>query len=132
MPSSFGRGGRHPHPPGWRRARGSPSSSTRHLTVSCFGSPSFLSGMCRTIPYVDKRVEVRCSEGELGAWKTVAGDVPLSRWLRGLANKAVSSYPPQFTTSDLTGVDLSVPYEKRPGAMRPAPLVRPDFKGGKR
>jgi hypothetical protein len=88
---------------------------------------------------MDKRIEVRCSEGELEAWKLAAGRVPLSRWLRDVANGAAE---PMGFIPDSGGIVVArvSPHRESP-LPRPyaasekhpyVPAVRPDFKGGKR
>jgi hypothetical protein len=47
-----------------------------------------LSVLVRTLPYMEKRFEIRCSEGDLAAWKAAAGRVPLAVWIRDALNAA--------------------------------------------
>lgn len=70
-----------------------------------------MSGLCRTVPYMDKRVEVRCSAEELAQWKAAAGDVPLGRWIRRLLNGA------------------AVPWERRLKAEIERELVKRGYMG---
>ena len=87
-----------------------------------------LSGMCRTMPYMDKRVEVRCSEVEIEAWRGAAGEVPLSRWVRNALNAAAAS-PPGLESFVVVSDTHASP---EPGAVvvLGGPKFRPDF-GGK-
>lgn len=41
-------------------------------------------------PKRPERVEIRCTEEELAAWRAAAGLVPLSAWVRHLANEAAT------------------------------------------
>jgi hypothetical protein len=95
---------------------------------------------------MDKRIEVRCSEGELEAWKAAAGRVPLSRWLRDVVNVAVATPVGFVPDSDgmvvaRVAVDrtLSDGSKVFPGdrgyegaSQHVERSARPDFKGGKR
>ena len=38
----------------------------------------------------DERITVRATKVERNAWESAAGDMPLSEWLRGLANAATA------------------------------------------
>jgi hypothetical protein len=72
-------------PPPPRRLNAAPYRvpPLRNLFLGFFHFPlPYLSGVVWYCPYMDKRVEVRCTEEELARWKQAAGAVPLSRWIR--------------------------------------------------